>query len=116
MELEQAAAQLAELGHATRLAIFRLLVRAGRHGIAVGDIQQVLDIPNSTLSHHLSRMSKVGLMEQRRDGRTLFCTLQFGEVESLLTFLYAECCLGMPMTANTTVPVASGCSEEGGCR
>jgi DNA-binding transcriptional ArsR family regulator len=116
MELEQAAAQLAELGHVTRLAIFRLLVRAGRHGIAVGDIQQELDIPNSTLSHHLSRMSKVALMEQRRDGRTLFCTLQFGEVESLLTFLYSECCLGMPMTANTVVPVSTDCANEGGCR
>jgi len=116
MELEQAAAQLAELGHVTRLAIFRLLVRAGRHGIAVGDIQQVLDIPNSTLSHHLSRMSKVGLMEQRRDGRTLYCTLQFGEVESLLTFLYAECCLGMPLAANTAVAASTGCGDEGSCR
>jgi DNA-binding transcriptional ArsR family regulator len=116
MELEQAAAQLAELGHVTRLAIFRLLVRAGRHGIAVGDIQQVLDIPNSTLSHHLSRMSKVGLMEQRRDGRTLYCTLQFGEVESLLTFLYAECCLGMPLAANTTSLTTAVCVEESGCR
>ena len=116
MELEQAAAQLAELGHVTRLAIFRLLVRAGRHGIAVGDIQQVLDIPNSTLSHHLSRMNKVGLMEQRREGRTLFCTLQFGEVESLLTFLYAECCLGMPMAASAAVVASTGCGDEGSCR
>lgn len=116
MELEQAAAQLAELGHITRLAIFRLLVRAGHHGIAVGDIQQVLDIPNSTLSHHLSRMSKVGLMEQRRDGRTLFCTLRYGEVESLLTFLYAECCLGMPLAANSAVAASTACDEAGGCR
>lgn len=95
-QLTEAAAQLAELGHPTRLGIFRVLVRAGRQGVAVGDIQQVLDIPNSTLSHHLSRMSKVGLMEQRRDGRTLYCSLQFGTVEALLAFLYAECCLGLP--------------------
>ncbi|WP_306524071.1 helix-turn-helix transcriptional regulator [Rheinheimera sp.] len=92
MELEFAAAQLAELGHSTRLAIFRLLVRAGRSGISVGDIQSQLDIPGSTLSHHLSRMIKVGLMQQQRDGRTLFCCLNFQVVESLMAFLVAECC------------------------
>lgn len=95
-QLNEAAAQLAELGHPTRLGIFRVLVRAGRQGVAVGDIQKALDIPNSTLSHHLSRMSKVGLMEQRREGRTLYCVLQFGTVEALLGFLYSECCLGVP--------------------
>lgn len=96
LELEQAAAQLAELGHPTRLGIFRILVRAGRQGVAVGEIQQALDIPNSTLSHHLSRMTKVGLMAQRRDGRTLYCSLVFDNVETLLAFLYDECCMGMP--------------------
>lgn len=96
LELEQAAAQLAELGHPTRLGIFRILVRAGHQGVAVGEIQQALDIPNSTLSHHLSRMTKVGLMTQRRDGRTLYCSLLFNNVETLLAFLYDECCLGLP--------------------
>ena len=48
MDLEQAAAQLAELGHSTRLAIFRILVRAGQGGISVGEIQQQLNIPGST--------------------------------------------------------------------
>ena len=99
-QLTTAAAQLAELGHPTRLGIFRVLVR-------VGDIQQILDIPNSTLSHHLSRMSKVGLMEQRREGRTLYCVLQFSTVETLLGFLYAECCLGLPTTQSTVT--ASEC-------
>ncbi|WP_456114982.1 ArsR/SmtB family transcription factor [Shewanella cyperi] len=94
MELTLAADQLAELGHSTRLSIFRLLVRAGHGGMSVGDIQAKLDIPGSTLSHHLSRMSKVGLMQQQRDGRTLYCTLNFDAVNALLGFLYAECCAG----------------------
>lgn len=94
--VELAAAQLAELGHTTRLCIFRILVRAGRDGVAVGEIQQALAIPNSTLSHHISRMCKVGLVEQRRQGRTLFCCLQFQQLEALLAFLYSECCVGMP--------------------
>ena len=77
MHLEIAAARLAELGHITRLAIFRLLVKAGQTGVSVGEIQQQLDIPGSTLSHHLSRMIKVDLLEQQRDGRTLYCRLKF---------------------------------------
>ncbi|HCU67090.1 MAG TPA: transcriptional regulator [Rheinheimera sp.] len=106
-ELELAAAQLAELGHPTRLGIFRVLVRAGRSGVAVGDIQLALDIPGSTLSHHISRMSKVGLMTQRRDGRTLYCSLAFETVEALLGFLYAECCIGMPQAQ--TAPQGNCC-------
>lgn len=111
-QLNEAAAQLAELGHPTRLGIFRVLVRAGRQGVAVGDIQQVLDIPNSTLSHHLSRMSKVGLMEQRREGRTLYCVLQFGTVEALLGFLYSECCLGVPVNVPEKSTEPSQCCAE----
>ena len=111
-QLNVAAAQLAELGHPTRLGIFRVLVRAGRQGVAVGDIQQALDIPNSTLSHHLSRMSKVGLMEQRREGRTLYCVLQFGTVEALLGFLYSECCLGVPVNVPGQSTESSQCCAE----
>ncbi|MFW5927023.1 MAG: ArsR/SmtB family transcription factor [Wenzhouxiangella sp.] len=94
MELDTAASQLAELGHPTRLAIFRRLVRAGREGVAVGEIQQALDVPGSTLSHHLSRMMKVGLVHQVRDGRTLYCRLDFDAMEALVGFLYSECCAG----------------------
>lgn len=106
MQLELAAQRLAELGHTTRLAIFRQLVKAGQTGISVGDIQQQLDIPGSTLSHHLSRMIKVGLVEQQRDGRTLYCRLRFTEVEALLSFLYAECCVadGQPGWVNAPQP------------
>ncbi len=111
IQLCEAAAQLAELGHPTRLGIFRVLVRAGRQGAPVGDIQQALAIPNSTLSHHLSRMSKVGLMEQRREGRTLYCCLQFGTVEALLGFLYSECCLNAPRTEQSA-EIQPCCGDE----
>jgi len=94
MELETAATQLAELGHPTRLAIFRRLVRAGPDGVAVGEIQQALAVPGSTLSHHLSRMMGVGLVHQLRDGRTLYCRLDFDAMETLIGFLHSECCAG----------------------
>lgn len=92
MQLELAAKRLAELGHATRLEIFRLLVKGGRQGLPVGDIQTALNVPGSTLSHHLTRLVAVGLVVQRREGRTLYCVPQYPALEELIGFLQDECC------------------------
>ncbi len=94
MHLQDAAKRLAELGSTTRLSVFRLLVKAGPEGLAVGEIQKVLDIPGSTLSHHISRLVNVGLVEQRRESRTLFCTAQISALRELLDYLLSECCSG----------------------
>ncbi|OHU84345.1 MULTISPECIES: ArsR/SmtB family transcription factor [Pseudoalteromonas] len=94
MKIEMAANQLAELGHVTRLEIYRILVRAGHHGLAVSAIQEKLDIPGSTLSHHISRLVKVGLLSQTREGRVLRCQAQYQELERLIAFLSEECCKG----------------------
>ena len=56
MEIQDAADQLAELGHVTRLGVYRALVKAGDDGLPVSDIMQQLEIPASTLSHHISRL------------------------------------------------------------
>jgi ArsR family transcriptional regulator, arsenate/arsenite/antimonite-responsive transcriptional repressor len=95
MKIEQAAAQLAELGHCTRLEIYRILVRAGHEGLAVAEIQQKLDIPGSTLSHHIARLVKVGIVKQVREGRVLRCQAQYQELERLIGFLSEECCSGI---------------------
>ena len=92
MELEQAAKRCAELGNITRLSIFRLLVRAGKDGLSVGDIQKNLDIPGSTLSHHIQRLVQVGLVAQRRQSRVLYCEPQFEAVRELAAYLVSECC------------------------
>ncbi len=89
---EVAVKRLSELGHETRLAIFRLLVRGNRHGLSVGEIQSHLDIPGSTLSHHISRLVAAGLVEQSRDGRTLYCKARMASLDELMAFLTAECC------------------------
>lgn len=94
MKHDIAAASLAELGNTHRLAIFRLLVRAGHQGASVGDIQKSLGIPASTLSHHLSRMANVGLIQQQKAGRTITCLPVYGHLESLIEYLREECCLG----------------------
>ncbi|MBU8910192.1 MAG: helix-turn-helix domain-containing protein [Desulfobacterales bacterium] len=92
MENEIAAKKLAELGHITRLSIFRYLVKAGDDGAPVGQIQKELNIPGSTLSHHISRLVSVGLIRQVRESRTLYCIPQFEVLNDLVEFLKSECC------------------------
>lgn len=92
MQVEIAAKRLAELGHETRLEIFRYLVKGGRQGVPVGEIQSALGVPGSTLSHHITRLVSVGLVNQRREGRTLYCVPQFAELDALIEFLQDECC------------------------
>lgn len=92
MKLESAAKMCGELGNTTRLSIFRLLVRAGKDGLPVGEIQRNLEIPASTLSHHIQRLVQVGLVNQRRDSRVLYCEPQFDAVRQLADYLVSECC------------------------
>jgi len=92
MELELAAKRLAELGHSTRLRIFRYLVQCGPNGCPVGDVQRILGIPGSTLSHHLARLISAGLVEQRREGRILYCIPKLAALDETLEYLTSECC------------------------
>lgn len=91
--IDSAAKMLAELGHATRLSIFRYLVKGGRNGVPVGEIQAALEVPGSTLSHHITRLVSVGLVIQRREGRTLYCVPQYDALDGLIDFLQDECCV-----------------------
>ena len=93
MDRELAAKRLAELGHNTRLSIFRYLVRIGHEGAPVGQIQNKLGIPGSTLSHHINRLVSAGLIRQVRESRTLYCVPQFDVLQELVDFLQAECCI-----------------------
>lgn len=92
MEIDSVAKALKELGHPTRLLIYKRVVKAGYQGIAVGKIQERLGIPGSTLSHHLSSLSSAGLISQRREGRTLYCVAEYQCLDSVIHFLQEECC------------------------
>lgn len=92
MNIETAAAQLEALGNATRLALYRALVRAGGNGLPVGKLQQKLDIPSSTLSHHLKKLIEVDLVTQERQATTLICRANYTSMNGLLGFLAEECC------------------------
>jgi ArsR family transcriptional regulator, arsenate/arsenite/antimonite-responsive transcriptional repressor len=92
MKLEEAAVQLEALGNPTRLNIYRILVRAGDDGMPVGRVQERLDIPASTLSHHCKRLIDVGLVTQERQATTLICRAHYPSMNALIGYLADECC------------------------
>jgi ArsR family transcriptional regulator, arsenate/arsenite/antimonite-responsive transcriptional repressor len=82
----------AAMGNDARLRIMRLLLSAHPDGLIVGDIQEELAIPGSTLSHHLDKLKNEGLVRVRREGTFLWHTANSEALQEILTFLYAECC------------------------
>jgi DNA-binding transcriptional ArsR family regulator len=95
LDIDTAALLLDQLGNQTRLRIVRLLVRAGDTGCTVGDLQRAIDIPASTLSHHLSHLRSAGVVWQERQGTVLNCFIDFEMISELVNFLTAECCVDM---------------------
>jgi len=80
------------MGTEARLRIMQLLLAAHPEGLVVGDIQAELDIPNSTLSHHLDKLKNEDLVLVRRESTFLHYTANTGALQEILQFLYAECC------------------------
>ena len=80
------------MGTEPRLRIMQLLLSAHREGLVVTAIQEELEIPNSTLSHHLDKLRTEGLVEVQREGTFLRYTANTVALQELLQFLYAECC------------------------
>ena len=83
---------LAAMGTEPRLRIVRLLLSAHQKGMIAGDIGAELDITASTLSHHLERLKREGVLAVRRDRTFLWYTINTQALEELLQFLFAECC------------------------
>ncbi|MDP1628487.1 helix-turn-helix transcriptional regulator [Parvibaculum sp.] len=91
-DLDRTAQCLEALGQPVRLAVYRSLVRAGPEGRSVGELQEMLEIPRSTLSFHLRRLIEVGLVVQERHGTTLICHADMRVMDATLGFLMRECC------------------------
>ena len=92
LAIEVAAQGFAACGAEPRLAVLRLLVRAGEGGLTVGQIQERTGFPASTLAHHLRFLTAGGLVEQERKGRSVFSRAAYGRIEALAAFLIEECC------------------------
>jgi ArsR family transcriptional regulator, arsenate/arsenite/antimonite-responsive transcriptional repressor len=80
------------MGTEARLRIMQSLLSAHPDGLVVTEIQEELDIPNSTLSHHLDKLKNEGLVQVRRESTFLRYTADTDALQQLLQFLYAECC------------------------
>ena len=108
MEMESPAAieALAALAQEHRLALFRLLVQAGEAGMPAGVIAERLGVPNSSLSFHLSHLTRAQLIEQRREGRSLIYTANYSAMNALVGYLMENCCAG----AECSTAIAPGCN------
>ena len=84
--------QFSAMGAEPRLRIMQLLLSAHPEGLVVSEIQEELEIPNSTLSHHLDKLRNEGLVEVKRESTFLRYTANTQALQELLQFLYAECC------------------------
>ncbi len=80
------------MGTESRLRIMRLLLSAHPDGLVVGEIGNELEIPSSTLSHHLEKLKNEDLVKVRREGTFLWYSANTEVLQELLGFLYAECC------------------------
>jgi DNA-binding transcriptional ArsR family regulator len=88
------AGQLAALGHEVRLSILRLVVQGDAEGTAVGVLQDRLDIPWSTLSHHIDRLASAGLLRARPEGKFIYYRADFAALRGLTDYLWEDCCKG----------------------
>lgn len=93
MDVEEVAMVLRELGHPHRLRIFKHLVKAGYGGLPVGVLREELNIPHSSMTHHVASLVSVGLIERQREGRILRCVPQYERLWAVTEFLQSECCV-----------------------
>jgi len=111
MQLPVAVEALSALAHSSRLAVFRLLVRAGAEGVAAGDIAREIGAHPSTLSTHLTILGHAGLVRSRREGRSIIYSAHYDHMRALLDFLIADCCGGRPEICGplATIPASADC-------
>lgn len=91
-KLDRHAEQLSALGHPVRLSILRFVVQAGEDGAAAGDIQSHVDLPASTLSHHLKRLVDAGLLKSRSEGTFHYYSVEYSSLRALTDYLWEDCC------------------------
>jgi DNA-binding transcriptional ArsR family regulator len=111
-KLAKSVEALSALAHDGRLSIFRLLVRAGKDGVAAGDIARKLDVLPNTLSASLTVLANAGLVASRRDGRSIIYSADYVRMSNLLAFLMEDCCNG---EASICAPLAAIAARAACC-
>ena len=90
--VSRSADRFSALGAEPRLRIVRLLLSAHPTGMVAGEVQEELEIPASTLSHHLEKLKQADLVNVRRVGTFLWYSANTDSLREVLSFLYEECC------------------------
>lgn len=93
---EEAAQGFAAVGSEARLQVVLALVRAGEPGLTISAIQQRLNIPASTLAHHIRFLAAAGLIRQQKQGREIINRADFERISNLAQYLLSECCADVP--------------------
>jgi DNA-binding transcriptional ArsR family regulator len=112
MDIIDAVAGLSALAQHTRLAVFRLLVKAGPDGMPAGAIADALSVPPNTLSTHLAILARAGLVASRRESRSIIYSADQDGTAALLSFLVADCCGGRPDICAPLVRIAERAACE----
>lgn len=94
MDKEQVILALAALAQATRMDVFRLLVKREPEGVAAGDVAATLSVPHNTLSSHLAVLERAGLISSQRHGRSIVYRADLAAFEKVALFLLKDCCGG----------------------
>lgn len=109
MEIERAVLALAALSQPTRLEAFRTLVRHEPEGLAAGDLARLLEVPQNTLSAHLSILSRAGLVSSERHSRSIVYRVNLDEFRDVALFLLRDCCGGRPEVCDPVVETLQSC-------
>lgn len=116
MQFPTAVEALSALAHGSRLAVYRLLVRAGTEGLPAGEIaREVGTLPN-TLSTHLTILGHAGLVRSRREGRSIIYSADYDAMRTLLGFLVQDCCGGRAEICGSLADLAQCCPAPTGER
>ncbi len=116
MDQDKAVAALAALAQDTRLSVFRLLIKAGPDGMIAGALAEAMDVPPSTMSHHLAKLELAGLTSSWRTSRQIHYAADYAGMQALLTFLMADCCQGDPRACTDLLStIACNAVGEGVC-
>jgi DNA-binding transcriptional ArsR family regulator len=106
----QALSAFAALSQGTRLAIVRLLVRAGPHGVPAGAVAEAVGVSPSNVSFHLKELERAGLIEARREARSIIYRANYEGLRDLISFLMKDCCASNRDICGPTL--ANGCSPR----
>ncbi|WP_108517651.1 ArsR/SmtB family transcription factor [Bradyrhizobium algeriense] len=111
MESTDAIAALAALAQSTRLDVFRLLVKHEPDGLSAGDIAKALEVPQNTMSSHLSVLSRAGLVSAQRFSRSIVYRADLSRLQDVVLFMLRDCCDGRPEICAPVIEDLTPCCQ-----